>query len=160
MCVRTYVRPSVHKKFRFWSNLLCGLTSTGYVHQCELRSRSRSLSFWSYENCTFSMAISSAILAWSSKLMVDYDNMGPILQLLGARCLNVLLSTPSRDFKLRVMSILQDFQRAIFLCYLRLESHGRVCWYVLCMLILSWPDPRSWSRSHGDDHQFPSRAFI
>ena len=46
--------------------------------------------------------------------MVDYDNMGPSLQLVGARFLNFLLSKLTRDFRLRGMSILQDFQMAIF----------------------------------------------
>jgi len=60
--------------------------------------------------------------------MVDYDNMGPILQPFGVLFLNFLLTKPSRDFKLRRMSVLQDFQRGIFPYCLRLESHGRVCW--------------------------------
>jgi len=60
--------------------------------------------------------------------MVDYDNMGPSLQRVGALFLNFLLSKLSRDFKLRGMSILQDFQRAIFPYCLMLELHGRVCW--------------------------------
>jgi len=60
--------------------------------------------------------------------MVDYDNIELSLQLVGARLLNFLLSKKSRDFKLRGMSILQDFQRAIFPYCLRLESHGRACW--------------------------------
>ena len=32
----------------------------------------------------FSRSISSAILAWSSELMVDYDSMGASLHLIGA----------------------------------------------------------------------------
>jgi len=36
----------------------------------------------------FSASISSAILAWSSKRMVDYDGMGPRLYPIGARFLN------------------------------------------------------------------------
>jgi len=59
--------------------------------------------------------------------MVDYDSMGPILQLAGDRYLNFLLSKLSRNFQLRGMSISQDFQRAIFPYFLRLKSHGRVC---------------------------------
>jgi len=47
--------------------------------------------------------------------MVDYNNVGPSLQFFGARFLNFLLSKLSRDFKLRGMSILQDFQRATFI---------------------------------------------
>jgi len=36
----------------------------------------------------FSASIFSAILAWSSKRMVDYDSMGPRLHFIGARFLN------------------------------------------------------------------------
>jgi len=60
--------------------------------------------------------------------MVDYDCMGPSLQLVRARFLNFLLSKLSRDFRVHGMSILQDIQRAIFPYCMRLESHGRVCW--------------------------------
>ena len=69
------------------------------------------------ENCrklNFSRSISSAILAWSSKLMVDYDNMGLSLQLIGARFLNFRLRKLSLNFKLCGMSILQDFQRVLW----------------------------------------------
>jgi len=41
--------------------------------------------------------------------MVDYDNMGPSLQLIRAQFLNFLLSKLSRDFKIRGMWTLQDF---------------------------------------------------
>ena len=60
--------------------------------------------------------------------MVDYDNMGPSLQVVGVNFLNLILSKLSHDFKLSGMSILQDFQRATFPYCLMLESHGRVCW--------------------------------
>ena len=33
-----------------------------------------------FQRLYFSRSVSSAILAWSSKLMVDYDIMGPSLQ--------------------------------------------------------------------------------
>jgi len=56
--------------------------------------------------------------------MVDYDSMGPNLQLFRARFLNFVLNKLSHDFKLRRMLILADFQRAIFPYCLRLESHG------------------------------------
>jgi len=75
----------------------------------------------------FSRSISSAILAWSSKLMVDYDSMGPSLQLVQARFLNFFLSKLSCEFKLRGLSILQEIQKAISVL-LRLKGHGRVCW--------------------------------
>jgi len=38
----------------------------------------------------FSRSISSAVLAWSSKLMVGGDSMGPGIQLIGARFLNFI----------------------------------------------------------------------
>jgi len=60
----------------------------------------------------FSRSISSAILAWSSKMMVGRDSMGPSLQLIRALFSNFFLR--SREFKLRGMSILQEFQMAIF----------------------------------------------
>jgi len=60
--------------------------------------------------------------------MVDYDNTGPSLQLVGAGFLNFLLSKLSCDFKRREMSILQDFHTAIFPLCLRLESHTQVSW--------------------------------
>jgi len=59
----------------------------------------------------FSRSISSAVLAWSSKLMVS---MGPGLQLVGAKFFNLLLGKLSREFKLRQMSILHDIQMTIF----------------------------------------------
>ena len=40
----------------------------------------------------FSRSISSAILAWSSKLMVNYDSVGRSLQLVGARSFKFLRS--------------------------------------------------------------------
>jgi len=51
-----------------------------------------------------------------------------VYSLLEPDFLNVHLSKLSYNFKLRRMSTLQDFQGAIFLCCLRLESHGWVCW--------------------------------
>ena len=62
----------------------------------------------------FSRSISSAISAWSSKLMVDGHSMGPGLQLVGARFLNFHLGKLSREFKLRPISIFDEIQMAIF----------------------------------------------
>jgi len=62
----------------------------------------------------FSRSISSAVLAWSSKLVVDGDSMGPGLQLVGARFSNFLLEKLSRKFKLRGMSIFHENKVAIF----------------------------------------------
>jgi len=114
------------------------------------RSKIKVTELLKFRKLHFSSCIFSAILAWSSKLMVDYDNMGPSLQLVGARFLNFLLSQLSCDFRHRRMSILQDFKRAIFPYCLRLESHGRVCvLVVLCVLyMLLWPSPDPRSRSH------------
>jgi len=87
------------------------------------------------ENCRklhFYRYISSAILAWSSKLMVDRgrDSMGPNLQLVGARFSIFLLRKLSHDFKLCRMSILNEFQMAIFPYCVRLRSHGRGRWCI------------------------------
>jgi len=60
----------------------------------------------------FSTSISSAVLAWSSKLMVVSDSMAPALQL------SLVFEFPSRklsrEFKLRRMSIFYEIQMAIF----------------------------------------------
>jgi len=62
----------------------------------------------------FSTSISSVILAWSSKLMVGGDSMGPGLQLVRARFLNFLLGKLSREFKPGQMWIFCEIQMAIF----------------------------------------------
>ena len=53
----------------------------------------------SFRKLHFSRSISSAILAWSSKLTVDYDSMVPSLQLFGATFLNFSPIWRSRDFE-------------------------------------------------------------
>ena len=101
----------------------------------DLRSRSRS--FRSCENCTFLGLISSAALAWSSKLMVAGDSMGRGLQLVGVRFLNFLLGKLSWEFKLRRMSIFHEIQMAIFRWgYSQMVGHAgyyrySACWYDL-----------------------------
>jgi len=57
----------------------------------------------------YSTSTSSAIFAWRSQLMGDYDSMGPSLQLFGARFLNFFPSWRSRDFELREMLISPEF---------------------------------------------------
>jgi len=132
--IRLYVRPSVHKKF---CSFLIWYVGRPRPHICtpvwlrpDPRSRSRSMSFWSLENCT-SLGL-FPLPFWRGS---DYNSMGPILQRVAAWFLNFLLSKLSCDFRLSGMSILQDFQRAIFLYCLRLESHGRVCCksYMYCV---------------------------
>jgi len=58
--------------------------------------------------------ISSATFAWSSKLTVDIDSMGPGLQLLGGQFSNFLLGKVSLEFKLHGMSIFHDIQMATY----------------------------------------------
>ena len=53
----------------------------------------------------FSGSIFSATFAWSSKVIVAGDSIGPDLQLVGARFSNFLLGKLSRQFNLRRMSI-------------------------------------------------------
>jgi len=48
----------------------------------------------------FAMSISSAILAWSSKLTVDHDSKGHSLQSVGAPFPNFFLRKLSREFRL------------------------------------------------------------
>jgi len=62
----------------------------------------------------FSRSICSCVFAYNSKLMVDGDSMGPVLQLVGARFLNFLIGKLSQEFKLRPMSIYHEIQTAIF----------------------------------------------
>jgi len=90
-----------------------------------------------FQKLHFSTSISSAILAWTSKLMVDYDSTGPSLERVRARFLNFFLTKLSRDFKLRGMSILRELQRALYPYCLRTAtwSGTLVVLYVLCMLI-------------------------
>jgi len=61
--------------------------------------------FLDFRILQFSMSISSAILAWSSKLMADNDSIGPSLLLFGDRFLNFNPSWRSRDFKVREILI-------------------------------------------------------
>jgi len=58
------------------------------------------LNFRKLHFSTYVTSISSAILAWSSKLMVDYDNMGPSLR---SQISEFLPSWRSRDFEVRKM---------------------------------------------------------
>jgi len=82
------ISPSVHKVFLVFSlichDLVCWSTSTRYAHQydCDpIQDQGQRAS--EVPKMHFSRSISSAILAWSSKLMVNYDSI-PSLQLVGA----------------------------------------------------------------------------
>jgi len=77
----------------------------------------------------FSWSISSPPLFWSVAqdwwlIVIIWD----LLYRLSEPDFWISFSISYHDFKLRRMSILQDFQRAIFPYCLRLESHGRLCW--------------------------------
>jgi len=72
-------------------------------------------------------------LAWSSILMVDDDSMGPGLQHVGAWFLNFLIRKLPREFKLCRMSILHEFQRAIFPYCVWIATHC-ACWYELDLI--------------------------
>jgi len=81
------------------------------------RSMSRSRTIWTSDNCPLlhiSRSISSATFAYSSKVMLGGDSMGPRLQPVGARFLHFLLRKLSREFKLRRMSIFHEIKTAIF----------------------------------------------
>jgi len=100
-----------------------------------------------FQKWHFPRSISSAILAWSSKLMVDFDSMGPKLQLVRALLCSFLLRKLSCDFKLHGMSILPKGHISMLLEARVTWSYMLVVSYVLCMLIWPWPDPK-W-RSQG-----------
>ena len=72
----------------------------------------------------FSRSIFSAIFAWSSKLMVGGDSMGPDLQLIIARFLNFLVRKLSHEYRLCGMSIFHKIQMTIFRYFMILHSHG------------------------------------
>ena len=76
----------------------------------------------------YSRSISSTVLAWSSKLMVDGDSMGRGLQLVGVRFSNFLVQKLSLEFKLPGMSILHETQMTIFRYCVTLQSHGSAYW--------------------------------
>jgi len=67
-----------------------------------------------FQKLHYSRSISSAILGWNSKLMIDYDSMGPNLQPVEARFSHFLLRKLSQEFKLHEISILHEFQVDIF----------------------------------------------
>jgi len=121
------------------------------------------LKFWKFH---FSRSVSSAVLAWSSKLMVDYDSIWDL----------VFCSLSEPDFWISFSvsyHMTSEFMECRYYRTFKSKGHisllheARVTWfgmlvvlYVLCMLMWPWPDARSRSRSCGDDRQPPSGAFI
>jgi len=115
--VRTSVRTSTKSLFNFhliWCvgrprpHMRTSVTST----RSEVKVKVTELP--NLRKVHFSRSISSAISAWSSKLMVDGHSMGPVLQLVGARFLNFYLGKLSREFKLRPIWKYDEIQMAIF----------------------------------------------
>jgi len=103
------------------------------------------LKFW---KLLFSRSISS-IFAWSSKLMVGDDSMGPGLQLV----YSPIFEFPSKKVTTRVQTSRHvDIWRNSNGCILVLRettvtwSGKLVVLHALCMLMWPWSDPRSRSR--------------
>jgi len=112
-----------------------------------------------------SRSISSAILAWSSKLMVDHDSTGPSLQLVGARFSNFLLRKHvSTNFaecqydtnfkRLLLEATFTWWGTLAVLCVLRIlmwpwpDSRSRTFWSSENCTFLRLPPPRFWRGSH------------
>jgi len=92
-------------------------TRTVYVDVTLTRSKVKvmdHLNFRQLPITALSTSISSATFAWSSKLMVDVDSMGPGLQPVGACFSNFVLGKVSLQFKLDGMSIFHDIQMATY----------------------------------------------
>jgi len=92
------------------------------------RSKVKVTEFLQFQKLHFCRSSSSAILSWSSKLMVYYDSMASSLQVFGARFMNFLLSKLPQLQTLWNVDITRLFKRAIFPYWLTLQSYGRVCW--------------------------------
>jgi len=91
----------------------------------------------------FSRSISSAVFAWSSKLMVGGDSMGSGLQLVRARFSNFLIGKLSREFKLRGMK----FRKSLH-------------WLMLQLVIVIAGRLQQTVHAGGDDCQPPCGAFL
>jgi len=93
--VPPYVRPCAESFFQFRSNLVCGWTRPDMrtsVTLTQSKVKIKVTELLKFQKLHFSMSISAAILAWRSKLMVDYDSVRPSLQHFAARFFNFLLS--------------------------------------------------------------------
>ena len=98
----------------------------------------------------FPRSIFSVILSCSSKLRVDRDSTRPTLLLVGVRYSNFLLRRLSREFKLRGMSIFTRISNGHISVVLEATAtwYGTlVALYVLRILMWTWSDLRSRSRS-------------
>jgi len=115
MYVCMYVFPSIKSCFdfsliwyvsRYRPDMSTSVTSTRFKVKVKVTELLKLRKLY------FSTSIFSAVLAWSSKLMVDSDSMALSLQL------SPVFEFPSRklsrEFKLRRMSIFYEIQMAIF----------------------------------------------
>jgi len=115
------VRPSVRtstKSFSDFHVIWCVGRPWPHMHTSVTSTRSkvkvRVTELPKLRKVHFSTSISSAVFAWSSKVMVGGDSTGPGLQLIGARFLNFLPGKLSQEFKLCPMSIFHDIPMAVF----------------------------------------------
>ena len=128
-CVRPSVRTST-KSFSDLNVIWCvgrprpdvrtSMTST--------QSKVKVMELLKFRKLQFPRSICSAILARSSKLVVDDDSTGPSLQLFRVRFSHFLLRKPSCEFKLRGMLILHKLLMAMFPYCLTLWSHSQASW--------------------------------
>jgi len=129
--VRPYVRMSTKSLFSDFDVIWC-LGSRPRpdmrISEISIRCKVKIKVKWllKFGKLQSSRSMSSAILAWISKLMVVDDSMGPSLQLF--RFTNFLLRKLSHELKLHGMSTLHELQMALFPYCLRTESHGWACW--------------------------------
>jgi len=107
---------------RHWPHIRTSVTSTRSKVKVKVTELSK------LRKVHFSRSISSAVFAWSSKLMVGGHSMGPGLQLVIARFLNFLPGELSLEFKLCPVSIFHEIQMATFWYCVMLQSHGWACW--------------------------------
>ena len=119
--VRPYVRPSVRtstKSFSDFHLISCVGRPWPHMHTSMTSTRSKVkvkvTELPKLRKVHFSRSISSAVFAWSSKVMIGDDSTGPGLQLVGARFLNFLPGKLSREFKLHHMSIFHHIPMAVF----------------------------------------------
>jgi len=83
----------------------------------------------------FSRSISAALLAWSSKLMVDCDSIGPSRQLFGARFLKFLLTWVQASWNVDITGLSKG--RISILLEARVTSSGVL---VVCVYCACWCD--------------------
>ena len=101
--IGTQVCPSVRTSTKSFSNFhLIWCVGRPRTHMrtsvTSTRSKVKVTELPKLQKVHFSRSTSSAILAWSSKLMIGGHSMGPGLQLVGARFMNSHLGKLSREF--------------------------------------------------------------